>query len=104
MSKIFAVLVETTNDYAAYALQHPDHNLRQRTWFIEMANDGKLLACGPYTPGDGSGLWIIRASGRDEAEAIVKSSPRYQDGMLSMEKNRLVEWSVSIGKDRFDPR
>jgi uncharacterized protein YciI len=101
MSKIYAVLVETTDGYADYALTHPDHNQRQRAWFVKTANEGKLLACGPYLPHDGEGLWLLRADNREEAEAIVRSSPRHADGVLSMEKTRIVEWGVSIGKERF---
>lgn len=101
MSKIFAVLFETAPDHGAFAARHPDHNQRQRAWFVQMANDGHLLACGPFSGPDGAGLWLIRAAGRDDAEAIVKTSPRHQDGLLSMEKTRIVEWSVSIGKERF---
>lgn len=101
MSKIFAVLVETADGYGDYAMRHPGHNQRQRAWFVQAANEGKLLACGPYASQDGAGLWLIRAPGREEAEAIVKTSPRYQDGVLSMERSRIVEWAVSIGKERF---
>jgi uncharacterized protein YciI len=101
MSKIFAVLFETASDYGDFAARHPDHNQRQRAWFVQMANEGKLLACGPFSAPDGAGLWLIRAANRDEAETIVKTSPRHQDGMLSVEKRRIVEWAVSIGKERF---
>jgi uncharacterized protein YciI len=101
MSKVFAILVETTAGYSAYALSHPDHNQRQRAWFVKTANEGKLLACGPYAPGDGAGLWLVRAESRDEALAIARTSPRHQDGMLDEERTRVVEWAVSIGKERF---
>jgi uncharacterized protein YciI len=107
MSKIFAVLVETVDGYADFALQRPDHNQRQRAWFVKSANEGKLLACGPFHggaaggPHEGAGLWLLRAATREEAEAIVRTSPRFQDGMLSMDRTRTVEWSVSIGKERF---
>ncbi|MFT3764592.1 MAG: YciI family protein [Minicystis sp.] len=101
MSKIFAVLVETVDGYGDYALKHPDHNQRQRAWFMAAANEGKLLACGPYAAQDGAGLWLLRAASREDAEAIVRTSPRFLDGMLSMDRSRIVEWSVSIGKERF---
>jgi len=101
MSKIFAVLIETASDYGDFAIKHPDHNQRQRAWFVQMANDGKLLACGSFSSPNDAGLWLIRAANRDEAEAIVKTSPRHQNGMLSMDRGRVVEWAVSIGKERF---
>jgi uncharacterized protein len=97
MSKIFAILVDTADTFDAMA--HPDHSQRQRAWLVNAANEGKLIAYGPYPPHDG--LWIVRAASRDEAEAILKSSPRYQDGALSMERTRIGEWAVSIGKERF---
>src|SRR4051812_43923613 len=101
MSKIFAVLVETVDGYADFARQRPDHNQRQRAWFVKSANEGQLLACGPYSAVEGAGLWLLRAATREDAEAIVKTSPRFLDGMLSMDRTRIVEWSVSIGKERF---
>ena len=101
MSKVFAVMVETAPGYSAYALSHPDHNQRQRAWFVQMANEGKLLACGPYVPGEGTGLWLLRAGNHEEAIAITRTSPRFKDGMLAEEKTRIVEWTVSIGKERF---
>lgn len=101
MSKIFAVLVEPAPGYDDYVRTHPEHNQRQRAWLVTAANEGKLLACGPYAPQDGTGLWLLRAASREEAEAIVRSSPRHQDGQLSLDRTRVVEWAVSIGKERF---
>lgn len=101
MSKVFAVLFETAAEYGDFAALHPDHNQRQRAWFVQMANDGRLLACGPFAAPDGAGLWLLRAESREEAESMVRTSPRRQDGMLSLEKTRIVEWAVSIGKERF---
>jgi uncharacterized protein YciI len=102
MSKVFAVLFETTPEYGDFTARHPDHNQRQRAWFVQMANDGKLLACGPLAAPDGAGLWLLRAASRDEAESMVRTSPRFQDGLLSLDKTRIVEWAVSIGKERFN--
>lgn len=101
MSKIFAVLVETVDGYGDYGLKHPDLNQRQRAWFVAAANAGQLLACGPFNANDGAGLWLLRAASREEAEGIVRSSPRHQVGMLSMDHTRIAEWAVSIGKERF---
>jgi uncharacterized protein YciI len=115
MGKVFAVLFETAAEYGDFAALHPatmggdppypparpDHNQRQRAWLVQMANDGRLLACGPFAAPDGAGLWLLRAESREEAESMVRTSPRHQDGMLSLEKTRIVEWAVSIGKERF---
>ena len=101
MSKLFAVLVEPSGGEGGTALQLPDHNQRQRAWFVKAANEGTLLACGSYTSHDGAGLWLLRAGSREAAEAVVRTSPRFLDGMLSMERTRIVEWVVSIGKERF---
>ncbi|APR86545.1 Hypothetical protein A7982_11894 [Minicystis rosea] len=113
MSKIFAILVETVDGYADFALKHPDHNQRQRAWFMQAAGEGKLLACGPCIDAaasgerprtastEGAGLWLIRAASREEAEAVVRTSPRFQDGMIAMDRSRIVEWSITIGKERF---
>lgn len=99
MSKIFAVLVATVDAFDGYARAHPDHSQRQRAWLVKMANEGKLLACGPYATFDG--LWLLRAANREEAQAILESSPRYQDEMVSAERTKIAEWAVSIGKERF---
>jgi uncharacterized protein YciI len=102
MSKVFAVLFETASDHGDFAARHPDQSQRQRAWFVQTANDGKLLACGPLAAPDGAGLWLIRAANREEAESIVRTSPRFQDGTLSLDRARIVEWAVSIGKERFN--
>lgn len=43
---------------------------------------------------------MIQAENIEEAEAIVKSSPRAQEGMLA-DSARVVEWQVHIGAERF---
>lgn len=113
MSKVFAILVETVDGYADFALKHPEHNQRQRAWFMQVAGEGKLLACGPCIDAaadgvkarsvavEGAGLWLIRAASREDAEALVRQSPRYQDGMIAMDRSHIVEWTISIGKERF---
>lgn len=99
MSKLFAVVVETVEAFDGHALTHPDHSQRQRAWVVKAANEGTLVAYGPLAPSDG--LWILRAASREEAEAIFKTSPRYVDGMVSMDRTRIAEWAISIGKERF---
>ena len=101
MSKVFAVIVQTVPGYRAYSDAHPEHQQHQGAWFQQAATDGKLLACGPFLPHDGTGLWLLRAESLEEAQAIARTSPRYTEGMLDLEKTRIVEWGVSIGKDRI---
>ncbi|ALF52099.1 hypothetical protein ACX27_03325 [Nostoc piscinale CENA21] len=100
MSKLFAVVVATVPEYYEYKQAHPEHDQNQLAWFREQQEKGILLCCGPFFPHDGTGLWVIQAENLEQAEAIVKSSPRSQDGMLA-DSARVVEWEVHIGRDLF---
>ncbi|WP_225322911.1 YciI family protein [Synechococcus sp. RSCCF101] len=97
---LYAVIVATRADYYDYKRAHPEHDQNQLTWFKQQEEAGTLLACGPFAPHDGTGLWILEASSLAEAQRIVGSSPRSQDGMLA-ESARIVEWEAHIGKHRF---
>jgi uncharacterized protein YciI len=99
--KVFAVLVETVPELDAVSAQNREHNQRQRAWFAQMATEGKLLACGPWAGELGPGLWLLRARGREDALAILESSPRWRDGMVDRGRTRVVEWAVSVGKEKF---
>lgn len=102
MSKIFSVIVATSDDYLERSRAIPDHQARQGAWFAQNAKEGKLIACGPFMPRDGTGLWLVRAASLDEAKEIVATSPRATDGMLAEGKTRIVEWDVAIGQARFE--
>ena len=47
------------------------------------------------------GLWVIQAESVEEAQTIVKRSPRARDGMLA-NSARVVEWQVHIGCEHFE--
>lgn len=94
MSKTFAVIVATVPHYYEYSKAHPGHQPAQIAWFQKLHAEGRLIACGPFLPFNGTGLWVLRAASLEEAWAIVKTSPRYTDGMLS-EAARVVEWNVT---------
>jgi uncharacterized protein len=100
MAKLFAVIVATVPDYYDYKQAHPEHDREQLAWFREQEERGNLLCCGPFSPHDGTGLWVVQAENIELAQAIVNSSPRARDGMLS-NSARVVEWEVHIGRDRF---
>ncbi|AFY42079.1 YciI family protein [Nostoc sp. PCC 7107] len=100
MSKLFAVVVATVPEYYEYKQVHPEHDQNQQSWFLEQQEKGILLCCGPFFPHDGTGLWVIQAENIEQAQAIVKSSPRARDGMLA-DSAQVVEWEVHIGRDRF---
>lgn len=100
MSKIFAVVVTTVPEYYDYKKAHPEHDQNQLKWFKQQEEKGVLLCCGPFVPHDGTGIWLIQAGSLDDAWAIVKTSPRAKDGMLS-DSARVVEWKVHIGRDRL---
>ncbi|WP_041238520.1 YciI family protein [Gloeothece citriformis] len=100
MPKLFAVVVATVAEYYEYKKEHPEHDLAQLAWFEEQAKKGVLLCCGPFVPPDGTGIWIIEAETIEEAKAIVDTSPRAKDGMLSPAA-RVVEWNIHIGRDLF---
>ncbi len=101
MSKLFVVLVQTVPGYAEYVKAHPEHQQHQLAWFQKIAKEGMLVACGPFVPHDGTGLWILRAESIEEVQELAKTSPRYTDGMLDLASTRITEWGASIGKERF---
>ena len=101
MAKLFVVQVQTVEGYLEYSQAHPEHQQHQGAWFQQAAAEGKLVACGPFLPHDGTGLWILRAESHENAMEIIKTSPRFTDGMLALERTRVAEWGVAIGKERF---
>jgi len=100
MSKLFAVVVDTVPNYYDYKDAHPEHDQDQVAWFKEQAAKGSLLCCGPFFPHDGTGIWLLQADSLEAAQAIVDTSPRVRDRMLSSDA-RVVEWQVHIGQERF---
>lgn len=100
MPKLFAVVIATVPEYYEYKKKNPQHDRDQLGWFREKYEEGILLCCGPFSPQDGKGLWVIKAEDLEEARAIVNSSPRVRDGMLASSA-RVVEWQVHIGRYRF---
>jgi len=94
MSKLFAVVVATIPEYYGYKIAHPEHDPNQLAWFREQQEKGILLCCGPFSPHDGTRLWVIQAESVEEAQTIVNSSPRARDGMLA-ESTRVVECGVA---------
>ena len=101
MTKLFAVVVATVPEYYAYKQEHPEHDRDQVAWFKQQYEQGNLLCCGPFFPHDGTGMWIRQAENIEQAWAIVNTSPRVRDGLLS-DAARVVEWQVHIGRDRFN--
>ena len=99
--KVFAVLIETVPELDGVAVRNPEHSQKQRAWFARMATEGKLLACGPWAGEVGPGLWLIRAADREEALAILETSPRWHDGMVDRARTKVLEWAVSVGKEKF---
>ncbi|PRB40848.1 hypothetical protein CQ020_13430 [Arthrobacter sp. MYb23] len=65
-----------------------------RSWLGELAEEGKLLASGPY--GDGAGALLIFKSA-DEAELndLLKQDPFAEAGVIA--GIRTTEWSPIIG-------
>lgn len=100
MVKLFAVVVATVPEYYQYKQEHPEHDQAQLAWFNEQAQKGTLVCCGPFVPHDGTGLWVLKAESLEETIAIVNTSPRVKDGMLS-DSARVVEWNVHLGRDIF---
>ena len=100
MAKLFAVIVQTISHYYNYKKEHPEHDRDQLNWFRQQSEQGNLLCCGPFTPHDGTGIWIIQAENLEQAMEIVNSSPRVRDKMLA-DSTRVVEWQAHIGKERF---
>lgn len=82
----------------------PDH----LEYMIELEKTGVLFASGPFLAEDGtvpgSGMTILRAASREEAESLAERDPFYEAGMRSFEIKawQLNEGSFSVRIDYSD--
>jgi uncharacterized protein YciI len=103
MSKLFVVLIKTLPHYLEYSKNHPEHQQEQLAWFGEQHKSGRLLLAGPFSDQPGTGMWILRAESREEALALIDTSPRKKAGVLA-EGTEVHEWPLSIGAERLAPQ
>ena len=68
------------------------------TYMIDLEKRGILFASGPFLPDEhvpaGTGMTILRASSREEAEAIAKEDPFNKSGMRTFE---IKIWQLNEG-------
>ncbi|MEO0925574.1 MAG: YciI family protein [Cyanobacteria bacterium J06643_13] len=100
MSQLFVVIVATVPEYYSFKQEHPEHDKNQIAWFKAQKEKGNLVCCGPFYPHDGTGLWILAAENKEQAQEIVNTSPRAQDNLLA-DETRIVEWQTTMGRDRL---
>ena len=92
MSQRWIVITTTDKPWSAIAPRIAEH----RAYQDELLSTGELLASGPFLSDDdepaGSGLAIIVAGSRAEAEAIAGSDPLVRDGLRRVAVHR---WRIN---------
>tara|TARA_B100000315_G_scaffold248291_1_gene278008 strand:+ start:3525 stop:3926 length:402 start_codon:yes stop_codon:yes gene_type:complete len=71
-------------------------------WLHDIEQNGIMFASGPLrdeTAWDGSGMAIIRANSREDAEQIAASEPFHQAGIR---KNSVEGWTMNEGSFTID--
>lgn len=67
-------------------------------WLADMDHRGLLFGAGPLREStgawDGSGMFIIRASSREEAQRLAETEPMHKQGVR---KFRIVPWQLNEG-------
>ncbi len=99
LAKRFFVMLRTPR-----AIDRVDTLLTEHLrWMVAAEGRGQIFASGPFVakdrkPGELGGLTIIRASSRDEAEAIALQDPFIAEGVFDYE---LREWMLMEGRISF---
>lgn len=95
LQKVFyAVLTTPLKPMSELATLLPEH----LTYMIDLEKRGILFASGPFLADEhvqaGTGMTILRASSREEAEAIAREDPFNKSGMRTFE---VRTWQLNEG-------
>jgi uncharacterized protein YciI len=95
LKKRFFVMLRRCIDPARVPALLPAH----LEWMIKAERRGLVFGSGPFVapgelPGAGGGLTVLRASTREEAEAIAAADPFIAEGVFAYE---LKEWLLMEG-------
>jgi uncharacterized protein YciI len=95
LQKVFyAVLTTPLRPMSELATLLPEH----LTYMIDLEKRGILFASGPFLADEhiqtGAGMTILRASSREEAEAIAREDPFNKSGMRTFE---IRAWQLNEG-------
>ncbi|MGG5172138.1 YciI family protein [Pseudarthrobacter sp. J1738] len=89
---VFAV--DYQYDSATAALRD-EHRPAHRNWLSAQADQGLLLASGPYTDGTGA-LLLFSVEDQPQLEELVRQDPFQQAGAVARTSSR--EWNPIIGQ------
>jgi uncharacterized protein YciI len=92
----FAAIIEYSQDKAKIAQVRPGH----RQYLAGLRERGQLAASGPFTDDSGA-LIIYEAGARDEAEALLKGDPFFQNGIFV--SYQLRPWNAVIANRELFP-
>lgn len=77
----------------------PRHIPAHIDYMVALEKQGVLVMSGPFLDTSGkpspSGLWILRASGREEASALAAGDPFHHSGARTF---RIEEWQLHQGR------
>ena len=92
MASTFALMYSYTPDVALQDATRPAHLAHLR----RLVDDGRLVASGPWGPGDArGGLLVFRANDRAAVQAIVDRDPFMTQGVVAT--CDLREWVPLLG-------
>lgn len=90
---VFALHYAYTDDTAA----RDEHRAEHRAYLSGLADEGVVLASGPYAPGGPEGaLIIVRAGSTEDVDALVASDPFRREGLVA--GYTVTEWQPVIGR------
>ena len=90
---IFAIQNSYSDDETTRDTYRPEH----RAYLSSLAEQGVVLASGPFAPGQAPGaLVIVRAESEDAARRLVEDDPFRVNGVI--EDYSVTEWEPIIGQ------
>jgi hypothetical protein len=96
--QFYLIFTERCLEGKAAEEAHQQHLKAHYAWLADLDRRGLLFAAGPLRDSssgwDGTGLFIVRASSREEAQALAQSEPMHAKGIR---KFRIVPWQLNEG-------
>jgi uncharacterized protein YciI len=90
---IYAVEYTYSGDEDARDRSRPEH----RAYLASLAEQGVVLASGPFAPGQAPGaLVVVSAESKEEVRRVVEDDPFRVHGVLK--DYRVTEWEPIIGR------
>ena len=89
---VYILRMDSTETFNPKAPEFKQLLLEHYKYGLSLKESGKLLIAGPS--GDEFGLFIIKASSKEEAEEIAAKEPF---GVAGIRKNSVAPWTITTG-------